>query len=151
MAHYEDSPEAAASQDARLEGIKTKRIETINKILSVIKYDEQMPDKILWSSDSEGLKDTHTIYFTIGAERKLLLLQGGDYATYLDYSLKLCSIEEGHKSDFDWWDSIHDGQGWNKCEVIHDFEEGTTESEAKAWAEAWLLEYLKSEGKKEKI
>ena len=149
MASRDDSHAAAASQDARLEGIKTKRIETINKILSVIKYDEQMPDKILWSSDSEGLKDTYTIYFTIGAQRKLLLLQGGDYATYLDYSLKLCSIEEDHKSDFDWWDSINDGQGWNKCEVIHDFEEGTTESEAKAWAEACLLRYLRKNRRNE--
>ena len=114
-----------------------KRIENIRKILSVIQFDEQMPDKILWSSEPEGRKDTFTIYFTVDGERRLLVLSGGDYFTYLNYILELYSIEKGRKDKL--WD---DRQGWNKSELIHEFEEGTTETEAKTLAEAWLLNYL---------
>ena len=113
------------------------RIETIRGILSVIQFDDQMPDKILWSSEPEGRKDTFTIYFTVDGERRLLVLSGGDYFTYLSYTLELCSIQKGCRNEL--WD---DGQGWNECQLIHEFEEGTTETEAKAYAEHWLLGYL---------
>ena len=118
------------------------RMEAIRGILSVIQFDEQMPDKILWLSEPEGMKDTFTIYFTVGGERRLLMLRGSDYATYLNYRLELYSIVEGRDADFAWFEIPDDGQGWNECQLIHEFEEGTTETEAKEWAEAWLLEYL---------
>ena len=124
------------------------RIDNIREILSVIEYDENMPDKILWSSGPEGVLANDALFFRVRGERRLLLLNGGDESSYYPYKVELYSMTEG--PDVDLYGK--DGNRWNKYELIYDymldveeFDEDVSESEAKEWAEEWLLDYLRKE------
>lgn len=104
------------------------RIQTIRKIQSLVECPSEDIDEILWIKE-EGYDDNFWFNFIYKGKSYALYLQGECFCANVDYTLYLC-------------DSVDDGSVIGEKHLIHDFFNHYT-SEAKMFAEQWLLDFMK--------
>lgn len=108
--------------------IMDKRIQTIRKIQSLVERPAEDLDEILWTKE-EGYADNFWFNFIYKDKSYALYLDGEYCCSCTDYMLYLC-------------DSVDDGSVIGEKHLIHEFFDHYT-TEAKMFAEKWLLEFLK--------